>query len=263
MYGGGELMSKIYIGICEDEKFFREEMEKMISVYANESESDIEMGCYDVAVDLSKDILENHKQYDLLFLDIEMEGMSGMELAHRLRRDGYEGVICFVTSKDNYALDAFSVEAIGYIRKPAKYQEVKRIIQKAWVQILYQRDAEEAKKRYIEITTQNEKVVVDTQQVLYVEKRRNQCLFHLEEKEIVCYETLKNIYERLDKQKFYYAHQGFIVNFDKIKEVKKDIVCFGEGREIPVSRRYRSELHELHLDKIYRLRKERMSMDKY
>lgn len=255
----GELMGKIYVGICEDEKFFREEMEKMVSVYANESESDIEIGCYEAATHLVKDVRDNQKVYDLLFLDVEMERMSGMELAKMLRQDGYEGVICFVTSKDQYALDAFSVEAIGYIKKPAKYQEVKRIIQKATVQILYQRDAEEAKKRYIEITTQNEKVVVDTQQVLYVEKRRNQCVFHLEETEIVCYETLKNIYERLDKQKFYYAHQGFIVNFDKIKEVKKDIVCFGAGREIPVSRRYQNELRQLHLDKIYRLRQERSS----
>ena len=188
-----------------------------------------------------------------------MDGMTGMELAKKLRQDGYEDVICFVTSKDHYALDAFSVEAIGYIKKPAKYQEVKRTIQKAVVQILYQRDAEEAKKRYVEITTQKEKIVVDTQQVLYVEKRRNQCLFHLEDTEIVCYETLKNVYDRLDKQKFYYAHQGFIVNFDKIKEVKKDTVCFGQGREIPVSRRYQNGLRELHLDKIYRLRQERSS----
>ena len=99
--------------------------------------------------------------------------------------------------------------------------------------------------------------MLDLQQVLYVEKSRNQCVIHMEESEVVCYETLKKLYERLDKSKFYFTHQGFIVNFDKIKEVKKDTVCFGAGREIPVSRRYQSELRERHMDKIRRLHRER------
>lgn len=131
-----------------------------------------------------------------------MDGMTGMEAAQKLRREGYKGVICFVSSQDRYAFDAFGVEAIGYVKKPAKYQDVKRLIQKALIQIYYQRDEEEAKKRYLEITTQNEKTMLDLQQILYVEKRRNQCVIHMEESEVVCYETLKKLYERLDKYEF-------------------------------------------------------------
>lgn len=250
-------METIRIGICDDETFFREELDKLVSVYANEAEQDLEIRTYAYAKDLAKDILEGNENYHMLFLDVEMDGMSGMDAAKKLREEGYEGVICFVTGKDQYALDAFSVEAIGYLQKPAKYQDVKRMVQKALVQIYYQRDEEEAKKRYLEIVTQNEKVMIDIRQILYVEKRRNQCVIHLEDSEIVCYETLKSLFERLDKQNFCFTHQGFIVNFDKIKEVKKDIVCLGAGREIPVSRRYQNELRERHMNKIYRLRQDR------
>ncbi|MBP3678255.1 MAG: response regulator transcription factor [Agathobacter sp.] len=250
-------METIRIGICDDEDFFREELEKLVSVYGNDAEHDFDIHTYSKAEDVATDILEKNEEYHILFLDVEMDGMTGMEVAQKLRREGYKGVICFVSSKDRYAFDAFGVDAIGYVKKPAKYQDVKRIVQKALVQIYYQRDEEEAKKRYLEITTQNEKTMLDLQQVLYVEKRRNQCVIHMEESEIVCYETLKKLYERLDKTKFSFTHQGFIVNFDKIKEVKKDTVCFGAGREIPVSRRYQAELRERHINKIYRIRKER------
>ncbi len=250
-------MQAIDIGICDDELFFREEMEKLVSVYANEAEYEFIIHTYAVAEELAEDILEKRKQYELLFLDVEMEGVSGMDAARKLRQNGYEGVICFVTGRDKYALDAFKVDAIGYIQKPAKYQDVKRMVEKAVIQIEHQRDAEEAKKRYLEIITHNEKVMIDIRRILYIEKRRNQCVIHMEDSEVVCYEPLKQLYERLDKTKFYYAHQGFIVNFNKIKEVKKDIICFGAGREIPVSRRYQSELHKLHMNKILRLRQER------
>ncbi len=250
-------METVRIGICDDESFFRGELEKLVSVYANETEQKLEMKSYDAAKTLAEDVLSEKEIFHMLFLDVEMDEMSGMDAAKKLRESGYEGIICFVTGKDQYALDAFSVEAIGYLRKPAKYQDVKRMMQKALVQISYQWDEAEAKKRYLEITTQNEKMMIDIRQILYVEKRRNQCVIHLEDAEMVCYETLKSLYDRLDKRNFCFTHQGFIVNFDKIKEVKKDIVCLGAGREIPVSRRYQNELREKHMNKIYRLRQER------
>ena len=250
-------MEAIRIGICDDEDFFCEELVKLVSVYGNDAEYVFDIHTYSRPEDVATDILEKNVEYHILFLDVEMDGMTGMEAAQKLRREGYKGVICFVSSQDRYAFDAFGVEAIGYVKKPAKYQDVKRLIQKALIQIYYQRDEEEAKKRYLEITTQNEKTMLDLHQVLYVEKRRNQCVIHMEESEVVCYETLKKLYERLDKSKFSFTHQGFIVNFDKIKEVKKDTVCFGAGREIPVSRRYQSELRERHMDKIRRLHRER------
>ena len=250
-------MELIRIGICDDETYFRDEMEKLVSVYANEAENNVDIRTFANAEGLVEDILDGGTEYHVLFLDVEMEGMTGMVAAKKLRAEGYKGIICFVTSKIAYAYDAFGVDAIGYVSKPAKYQDVKKTMKKAVIILDMQNDEEEAKKRYIEITTQNAKVMLDLQQVIYVEKRRNQCVIHMEESEIVCYETLKNLFERLDKSKFTFTHQGFIVNFDKIKEVKKDTVCFGAGREIPVSRRYQGELRERHMNKIQRLHKDR------
>ena len=165
--------------------------------------------------------------------------------------------ICFVTSHGAYALNSYQVDAVGYIMKPIKYTEVKRAIDRAKISINYRRDAQKAKKRYLDIKTSRNNVTIDLEKVVYIEKRRNQCVFHLEDGEYICYETLSKIYERLDHDSFIYTHQGFIASFHHIKEVKRNAVCFGCGVEIPISRKYYEPVKAMHMDKIYRLKDEK------
>lgn len=77
------------------------------------------------------------------------------------------------------------------------------------------------RKKISKIKSGYEDVLIDLQNVIYIEKRRNQCVFHKRDEEICCYEPLKNVYERLDNDVFMYTHQGYIANFNYIKEVKK------------------------------------------
>lgn len=255
-------MKQVIVGICDDEEYFLESLHALVNACGNENKYDLKVAEYQEGAALLKDIASKASVPDLLFLDIDMPGLSGMDLAVRLRKDGYEGIICFVTSYSNYALDAYGVEALGYLLKPAEYAEVKRLMEKAVIQIFYKQDAREAAKRYLEINTQRGKVLITVDKILYLEKRRNQCVIHQESGEIVCYETLKNLFQRMDQTRFCYTHQGFIVNFDKIKEVGQNAVYLGEDREIPVSRRYQKALEERHMDMIYRLRDERHNQRK-
>ena len=159
--------------------------------------------------------------------------------------------------EDNAALNSYQVDAVGYIMKPIKYTEVKRAIDRAKISINYRRDAQKAKKRYLDIKISRNNVTIDLEKVVYIEKRRNQCVFHLEDGEYICYETLSKIYERLDHDSFIYTHQGFIASFHHIKEVKRNAVCFGRGVEIPISRKHYEPVKAMHMDKIYRLREEK------
>lgn len=247
----------IKIAICDDEELFRSEMEKFVSVYGNESDTEIEIDTYESASQMVKEIHDSGKRYDILFTDIEMPGLDGMEAAMALREMGETAEICFVTSHGAYALNSYQVDAVGYIMKPIKYTEVKRAIDRAKISINYRRDAQKAKKRYLDIKTSRNNVTIDLEKVVYIEKRRNQCVFHLEDGEYICYETLSKIYERLDHDSFIYTHQGFIASFHHIKEVKRNAVCFGCGVEIPISRKYYEPVKAMHMDKIYRLRDEK------
>lgn len=240
-------MRHFEVRICDDEKYYIDDLKTLISTLSNELDYEIGVSTYLDVEELLQDVLEEKKPCHILFLDVEMPKMNGVDAAIKLRKEGYEGVICFVTGFDKYALNAFQVDALGYICKPARYDELKRLMKRACIQVFYQIDEEEAKKRYIEVSSHGKEFVVDLKKVLYIEKRKNQAIIHMEEGEITCYEPLKMLYARLNQEKFVYTHQGFIANFEKIKEVCHDSVMFGEGCEIPVSRKYQKDLRKRHM----------------
>ena len=252
----------IKVAICDDEEFYRRQLDDMVSVYGNEMDVNVSIDLYDNAKELMNNILSKSKEYDLLFLDVEMPGMTGIEMADALRKIDPWVCISFATSYDAFAIQAFRLDALDYVMKPIKYTQVKHIIEKARIQIDYRKNAQKAERRYLKIKSGYEDVLIDLQNVIYIEKRRNQCVFHKRDEEISCYEPLKKIYEKLDHDMFMYTHQGYIANFNHIKEVKKDVVCFGRGMEVPLSRRYHDQIKELHLDKIRRAYKDQKELEK-
>ena len=240
--------------ICDDDLLIVEKLQKYLKSYF----SHLHLSCPEIVCFLDgESLLADPGDKDILFLDIEMPGLDGMEAAMALREMGETAEICFVTSHGAYALNSYQVDAVGYIMKPIKYTEVKRAIDRAKISINYRRDAQKAKKRYLDIKISRNNVTIDLEKVVYIEKRRNQCVFHLEDGEYICYETLSKIYERLDHDSFIYTHQGFIASFHHIKEVKRNAVCFGRGVEIPISRKHYEPVKAMHMDKIYRLREEK------
>ena len=185
----------IRAAICDDEEFFRNELKNFVSEYGNEMDINVSIDLYDNAKELMNNILSKSKEYDLLFLDVEMPGMTGIEMADALRKIDQWVCISFVTSYDAFAIQAFRLDALDYVMKPIKYTQVKHIIEKAKIQIDYRKNAQKAEKRYLKIKSGYEDVLIDLQNVLYIEKRRNQCVFHKIDEEISCYEPLKNVYE--------------------------------------------------------------------
>lgn len=255
--GRKSVMRSIQIAVCDDEEYYCNELEKLVSTYGNEFETELMIEIYENALQLLNAIQEQGKNYDLIFFDVEMPGMSGIEAARQIYQLKTGALFCFVTSHTSHALTAFEVEAIDYIVKPIKYLDVKRIMKKAKVQIYYQIDEEEAKKKYLEIISDSKTVSVELSKVIYIEKRKNQCVFHLTDGEQICYESLGKIYKQLDTNDFVYTHQGYIVNFPYIKEVSREKICLGNGTEIPVSRKYYTEVKERHMNKIFFIRDQR------
>lgn len=162
-----------------------------------------------------------------------------------------------MTSFDKYAIQAYGVEALAYVVKPVAYAELKRVLSRAVVLVQYTFDYKEAEERYIEVPVSRNTRIVDVRTIQYIEKRRNQCVLHCTDAEITCYETLKKLCSRLDKNTFIYVHQGYIVNFNSIKEVKENVVCLGDGVEVPLSRSHYKTVKDRHMSKIRKLLEER------
>ena len=246
------------IGICDDEPEYTTILADYLKTYDIDSEKD-----YSFQIDKftsAKELLSAYTKpetYHILFLDVEMPEINGVDMARQIRKITQDVIICFVTSFDKYAIQAYGVEALAYVVKPVAYAELKRVLSRAVVLVQYTFDYKEAEERYIEVPVSRNTRIVDVRTIQYIEKRRNKCVLHCTDAEITCYETLKKICSKLDQNIFIYVHQGYIVNFDAIKEVKENVVCLGDGVEVPLSRSHYKEVKNRHMSKIRKLLEER------
>ena len=166
-------MPEMRIAVCDDEEFYRDELSKMITVYGNETGQKLILDTWESGVALLDAVKGGDKDYDIIFLDIEMPELSGMEAGEELRRMGKNMALCFVTSFNEYALNAYQIDAIGYVVKPIQYLDLKKMMEKAEMQYWYRKKTEEAQKRYLEVRHGRQSVIIDLEKVVYIEKRRN------------------------------------------------------------------------------------------
>lgn len=249
-------MKKFNMAVCDDEEFYIDNIVEYLKAFESEEDVKLEVSKYTSSEKLLEDIRDNGKRFDMFFLDIDMPVHTGMELAAMIKELDEQAVICFITSYVQHAFDAFQINAIGFLKKPASYVDVKNMLNKCIIQIRYLKDRKMAEETYVEVILHKSKHILPMKKIRYIEKQRNKCVIHLTDEEITCYETLTNIYEKLDHSRFYFVHQGYIVNFSHILDVQQDCIHVTGGHAIPVSRKYFKEIYGLYMDKINRLRAE-------
>ena len=242
------------MAICDDEDFYIEDICGYLKAYMSEEEVELNVSKYHSGIELLDAIQNNQKKYDLIFLDVDMPMLTGMETASKIRETDKDVILCFITSHRQYSFDAFQVNASGYLEKPVSYITLRNMLNKCIQEIRYLKDKKMAEDTYLQISCGKEPIILFVKKVIYIEKQRNKCILHTTDGEITCYETLANLYEKLNHETFFYIHQGYIVNFNHILEVGAKNVFVTGPIEVPISRKYYKAIRERHMDKIYRLR---------
>ena len=238
------------IAICEDEAFYREELLALLKAYGNETDNSLEIDYYSSGEAFLED--GENKVYQIIILDVEMGQLSGVEVARELRKHDENVQIIFATSHEKYALNAFDVSALGYLVKPVSYIKLKHILSKAIMMIDFMKDKDDAKKKYIKVKSKYESVNILVDSIRYIEKKRNKSIIHGKDNVYSCYETLSQLYEKLDILKFIYTHQGYIVNYNKIQEVLENSVILEDYIEIPLSRKYHKSTKTRFMNDLHR-----------
>lgn len=240
------------IAICDDEKVHREQAETVLHEYALDKGINLTITAYESGIELLENIEQN--SFEMFMLDVDMPNISGVELARKIREISKTSVICFVTSYENYAYEAFGVEAVDYVVKPMQMHNLEKVMRKAELWYKVHKEQEEAEKRFIEVHISGEIHNIDTNNLLYIEKRRNQCVLHTSDYVIECYDTLSGIYDKLNQTAFCYCHQGYIVNFYKIKEIRGTDAYLSREICVPISRKYLSSLKKRFGNKLEQMR---------
>jgi len=181
---------------------------------------------------------------DLLFLDIEMPGISGLGFLKSLPG---KPMVIFITAYRNYAVEGFDLDVLDYLVKPVAFDRFLRAVNKALeYQGFKQKDGGSgsggSSPDYLFIHTEYQLTKVFLHEIVYIEALRNYIRIHLSgtSKPILSKLSLKAIEERLPPARFARVHKSFIVLLEKIDSVRNDIIRIGL-RDIPLSRGYRDE----------------------
>lgn len=180
---------------------------------------------------------------DLVFLDIQMPDLNGLELSRLLPQDTR---VIFTTAFRQYAFESYEVEALDYLLKPIRYQKFIESVSKAerWMEIRQASVRTERNRRFAFIKTDGEYRNIDFDQILYVEGMKDYVLIHLESETepIVTHMTMKAIEEKLPSDMFMRVHRSYIVALDKITAIDSCEDILIDRISVPVSDSYRKDI---------------------
>ncbi|WP_353723201.1 LytTR family DNA-binding domain-containing protein [Dyadobacter sp. 676] len=193
----------------------------------------------------------NTRPVDVIFLDIQMPDLTGIELARVLEKAGNKAPrIIFTTAFNQYALDGFRVDAIDYLLKPFNYEEFLRAASKAqaYVELVQKASSvgsTEPKDEYLFLKVEYQLVRIAYDDILYTEGLKDYVKVHLKSdpKPVLSLTSLKALEEKLPASKFMRVHRSFIVNLDKISAVTRNTIQIG-AISIPVSDQYKDAFNQ-------------------
>jgi two-component system response regulator AlgR len=162
---------------------------------------------------------------DLLFLDIAMPGMTGMEVAAALGDHPHPPAIVFVTAFDNFAVAAFDVEAADYLMKPVAPDRLLKAVERvATRRVAPAGKAPAASPHLAEFWVPNrgELIRVEAAAVRWIEAERDYMRLHLDGRSFLIHETISALEERLDPARFLRIHRGAIVRKDAVRRLAHD-----------------------------------------
>jgi DNA-binding LytR/AlgR family response regulator len=171
---------------------------------------------------------------DLCFLDILMPEMSGIDLAEKLRENGFAGDIVFLSSSKDFGPETYAVKAFNYLLKPPTKDNVEKIISDA------QAVREKADNQGITVNTKSMTRFIKYSELSHVEVMKNCVYFRLTNgEEIELYSTLDKIASQLlQDSRFVQSHRSYIVNMDDITNITGVRITLRKGKVIPITRSY-------------------------
>lgn len=191
---------------------------------------------------------------DIVFLDIEMNGMTGMDIARQLP----EGVcLIFTTAYADYALEGYEVNAVDFLHKPFFYQRFVKAVNKAseWIKMRRVEQMARRPERMITLKADYKNVAVSVDSIVYVESMDNYVKVHLvDHSTIVSQISLKKVEDMLPEKEFVRVHRSYIISVSKIEHYsRQSIKLIGYDEPISVGRSYVSAITDFVKDKLREL----------
>lgn len=220
------------IAIIEDEHNAAESLKQCILQYEKEFGKQFSI---DIFYDAEQFLEDFKKDYSIIFTDIDMPKINGLDVARGIRKQDNQVTLVFVTNLSQYAIYGYEVDAIDYILKPLTYDQFKikmmRIIRHSKIS---------EKEETIMVSTANGKIAIPLSDLIYIESDDHLLTYHMKNSSIDSFGTMKNL-ERNLPDTFFRCNTCYIVNLKQVSGIEKTEVILKGDIRLSVSRARRKE----------------------
>ena len=191
-------------------------------------------------------VLEDQKDIDLFFLDIQMPDLTGLEFSKLLLQNSR---VIFTTAFDQYAIDGYKVNALDYLLKPFDYNEFLNASTKARNYFESQQSVSvskpEKKQEFFFVKSEYKQIKINFSEILYIEGLKDYVKIYLKDnpKPILTLMSLKKLEEELPSENFMRIHRSFIIGLDKIETIERNHIVIGK-EQIAIAPNYKDSLME-------------------
>ncbi len=211
----------IEIAICDDEEIIIERIADLIKKQ--------NMDCHIESFQAGNELLAAKRRFDLIFLDIQMDGINGMETAKAVREYDRKAVIVFVTAVKEYVFEAFDVGAFHYLLKPIEERKFAEVFENAAREIQERRIQKETPALFFK--TKNKSYTFNQSEIIFIESKNRKAAIHTVKNTLEVYAVMKELQKELGNS-FYRCHRGYLVNMAHIAEYSSDMIEMDNGERV-------------------------------
>lgn len=221
------------IAVCDDDVIICSQMSELLQ----ERDRD-----YTIDVYVSgQELIGSQKEYDVIFLDIEMEPINGIETAKILRNKGRKDYIIFLTSHTDYMPEAFKVQAFRFLQKPIQIQQFMESITEAEKDILED-------EKFV-VSSEKGLVLINQKDIVYIEALGDGSCLHTEKETYVIKKYLKQWEAILDSSIFFKIHKSYMLGLRYVKVMNESNVELNvDDISLPVARRRRKAFENNYIE---------------
>ncbi len=216
----------IRIGICDDERYMSDRIQAMVSGFFRQKNIEIKI----LQFSSGEELIKYDKKIDILFLDIQMKGIDGIETARKLRRRKFKGVLIFITVLKEMVFQSFEVQPYDYLVKPIEEQYFKKMMERLLASM------KNASEENLLIQKGYESRIISIEDIVFCEIIDRKIYLNLASAEVIdYYDRIENLEKKLNHG-FFRCHRSYLIHLKYLKSYKNRTAYMENGREIPVSR---------------------------
>lgn len=212
--------------VCDDEKIFHKEVSGLLRKFMNSRNIEIYTDYYDNG----EELLKSKREYDIIFLDYQMEGLNGIETGEKLREANYDSIIIFISAYPAAALDAYEIKTFRFLVKPIDESKLFKALDDYLKSIDYD--------NLLLLNTHEEHYKIKLSEIIYLEGDGKYTTVRTKKQSLRIRLNLKQLEQKLPQSKFIRCSKSFVVGFAHISNHNSTEIIFDNGEKAIIGGHY-------------------------